>query len=237
MASTITSGFETVRRKKVYEDVARQIERLILKKLRPGDKLPSERELAEILSVSRSSIRDAIRSLELAGMVEPRQGAGTIVREVSASSVANPLANSLKRKEELMSELLDFRRILEPPLAGRAATHASPEEISEMEDILNRQEQKLRKAESTIGEDSEFHYAVAMASGNSVVLKVLDILMDLLRETRERSLQVEGRPQKSLAGHRRILAAIKRHDTEAAKAAMRRHIEDVEEIVLHEVSA
>ncbi|MFZ0759383.1 MAG: FadR/GntR family transcriptional regulator [Candidatus Sulfotelmatobacter sp.] len=237
MASTITSGFETVRRKKVYEDVARQIERLILKKLRPGDKLPSERELAEILSVSRSSIRDAIRSLELAGMVEPRQGAGTIVREVSASSVANPLANSLKRKEELMSELLDFRMILEPPLAGRAATHASPEEISEMEDILNRQEQKLRKAESTIGEDSEFHYAVAMASGNSVVLKVLDILMDLLRETRERSLQVEGRPQKSLAGHRRILAAIKRHDTEAAKAAMRRHIEDVEEIVLHEVSA
>jgi GntR family transcriptional regulator, transcriptional repressor for pyruvate dehydrogenase complex len=235
MASTLTSGFETVRRNKVYEDVARQIERLILKKLRPGDKLPSERELAEILSVSRSSIRDAIRSLELAGMVEPRQGAGTIVREISSNSLANPLANALKRKEELMGELLDFRRILEPPLAGRAATHASPEEISEMEDILDRQEQKLRKGENTIAEDSEFHYAVAMASGNSVVLKVLDILMDLLRETRERSLQVEGRPQKSLAGHRRILAAIKRHDPEAAKAAMRRHIEDVEEIVLHEV--
>jgi len=104
-----------------------------------------------------------------------------------------------------------------------------------MEDILDRQERKLRKGESTVGEDSEFHYAVAMASGNSVVLKVLDILMDLLRETRERSLQVEGRPQKSLAGHRRILSAIKRHDAEAAKAAMRRHIEDVEEIVLHEL--
>jgi GntR family transcriptional repressor for pyruvate dehydrogenase complex len=65
-----------------------------------------------------------------------------------------------------------------------------------------------------------------------VVLKVLDIIMDLLRDTRERSLQVEGRPQKSLAGHRRILAAIKRHDAEGAKSAMRRHIEDVEEIVL-----
>ena len=131
-----------------------------------------------------------------------------------------------------MSELLDFRRMLEPPLAARAATHASPDEISEMEEILNRQEQKLRSGESAIAEDAEFHYAVALASGNSVVLKVLDILMDLLRETRERSLQVEGRPQKSLAGHRRILAAIKRHDAEAAKAAMRRHIEDVEEIVL-----
>lgn len=235
MPSALNSNFEIIRRNKVYEDVARQIERLILKKLRPGDKLPSERELAETLSVSRSSIRDAIRSLELMGMVEPRQGAGTIVREITANSVANPLANALKRKEELMGELLDFRRILEPPLAARAATHASADEIAEMEDILDRQEAKLRKGESTIPEDSEFHYAVAMASGNSVVLKVLDILMDLLRETRERSLQVEGRPQKSLAGHRRILAAIKRHDAEAAKAAMRRHIEDVEEIVLHEV--
>jgi GntR family transcriptional regulator, transcriptional repressor for pyruvate dehydrogenase complex len=232
VAATLHSDFATVRRNKVYEDVARQIERLILKKLRPGDKLPSERELAELLRVSRSSIRDAIRSLELMGMVEPRQGAGTIVCEVTASSLANPLANALKRKEELMSELLDFRKILEPPLAARAATHASPEEISEMESILKRQEQKLRDGETTIAEDSEFHYAVAMASGNSVVLKVLDILMDLLRDTRERSLQIEGRPQKSLAGHARILEAIKRHDTEAAKAAMRRHIEDVEEIVL-----
>ena len=232
MAATLNSDFAAVRRNKVYEDVARQIERLILKKLRPGDKLPSERELAELLSVSRSSIRDAIRSLELMGMVEPRQGAGTIVCEVSASSLTNPLANALKRKEELMSELLDFRKILEPPLAARAATHASAEEISEMESILRRQKEKLREGESTVAEDSEFHYAVALASGNSVVLKVLDILMDLLRDTRERSLQVEGRPQKSLAGHARILDAIKRHDAEAAKASMRRHIEDVEEIVL-----
>lgn len=232
MAATLHSDFAAVRRNKVYEDVARQIERLILKKLRPGDKLPSERELAELLSVSRSSIRDAIRSLELMGMVEPRQGAGTIVCEITSNSLANPLANALKRKEELMGELLDFRKILEPPLAARAATHASADEISEMESILKRQKEKLQVGESTIPEDSEFHYAVAMASGNSVVLKVLDILMDLLRDTRERSLQVEGRPQKSLAAHVRILEAIKRHDAEAAKAAMRRHVEDVEEIVL-----
>jgi len=228
----LNSDFETVRRNKVYEDVARQIERLILKKLQPGDKLPSERELAEMLAVSRSSIRDAIRSLELMGIVEPRQGAGTIVREISSDSLANPLATALKRKEELVGELLDFRRMLEPPLAARAATHASADEAAEMEEILVRQEEKLRRGESAIPEDSEFHYAIALASGNSVVLKVLDILMDLLRDTRERSLQVEGRPQKSLAGHRRILAAIKRHDAEAARDAMRRHIEDVEEIVL-----
>jgi GntR family transcriptional repressor for pyruvate dehydrogenase complex len=232
LSLTLKSTFETVRRDKVYEGVAKQIERLILKRLQPGDKLPSERELAETLRVSRSSIRDAIRSLELMGMVEPRQGAGTIVREISSESLVNPLANAIKRKEELIGELLDFRKMLEPQLAARAATRVSPNQISEMEQILERQEQKLRDGESAIVEDSEFHYAIALASGNSVVLRVLDTLMDLLRDSRERSLQVEGRPQKSLAGHRRILAALKRHDGEAAKAAMRRHIENVEKIVL-----
>ncbi len=234
MATPVKSDFEAVRKNKVYEEVARQIERLILKKLKPGDKLPSERELAEMLQVSRSSIRDAIRGLELRGVVEPRQGAGTIVREASADSVVNPFAHALKRRREMVSELLDFRKMLEPPLAARAATHASADEISEMEEILQRQEAKLSRGETTIGEDAEFHYAVALASGNSVVLKVLDIVMDLLRDTRERSLQVEGRPRKSLIGHQRILAAIKRQDAESAKAAMRRHIEDVEEIVLDE---
>lgn len=232
MAATAKPEFEAVRRDKVYEGVAKQIERLILKKLQPGDKLPSERELAEMLRVSRSSIRDAIRSLELMGMVEPRQGAGTIVRELSSESMMNPIANALKRKEELVGELLDFRKMLEPQLAARAATRVSDEEVSEMEEILDRQEKRLRTGESTVGEDSEFHYAIALASGNSVVLKVLDTLMDLLRDSRERSLQEDGRQQKSLAGHRRILSAIRRHDSEAAKVAMRRHIEDVEEIVM-----
>jgi GntR family transcriptional repressor for pyruvate dehydrogenase complex len=166
------------------------------------------------------------------GLVEPRQGAGTIVRETSSESLPNPFANALKRKRELVSELLDFRKMLEPPLAARAATHASADEIAEMEEILQRQEEKQVQGEAAVAEDAEFHYSIALASGNSVVLKVLDILMDLLRDTRERSLQAEGRPQKSLVGHRRILAAIKRHDAEAAKSAMRRHIEDVEEIVL-----
>ncbi len=236
MPATIKSDFEVVRRNKVYEEVAKQIERLILKKLKPGDKLPAERELAELLRVSRSSVRDAIRGLELKGLVEPRQGAGTIVRETSSELAADPFTNALKRRRELVSELLDFRKMLEPPLAARAATHATVDQISEMEEILQRQEGKQAQGDAAVAEDAEFHYSIALASDNSVVLKVIDTLMDLLRDTRERSLQLEGRPQKSLAGHRRILAAIKRHDAEAAKSAMRRHIEDVEEIVLDNFS-
>jgi GntR family transcriptional repressor for pyruvate dehydrogenase complex len=229
------SEFAVVKRAKVYEEVARQIERLILKKLRPGDKLPAERELAEMLGVSRSSIRDAVRSLELVGLVEPRQGTGTVVCEISTQAVASPLTNAIANKRQLVGELLDFRRILEPPLAARAAEHAGAEDIAEMEAILRRQDEKVRGGELAIEEDSAFHYHIALASGNSVVLRVLNVLMDLLRETRSQSLQAEGRPRKSLAGHKRILAAIARRDAAAAETTMRQHIQDIEEIVLDKI--
>ncbi len=233
MGTSVKTEFEAVRRSKVYEEVARQLEQFIAERMKPGDMLPSERELAEKFSVSRSSIRDAIRHLELVGMVEPRQGSGTVVREVSAGAIINPLTSVLVQKRKLVVELLDVRKMLEPPLAARAATHASAADVAEMEDILRRQDEKQRRGENAIDEDNEFHYTISMASDNSVVLKVLDVLMDLLRETRERSLQVEGRPQKSIAGHRRILSAIKKHDPVAAELAMRRHIEEVSEIVLN----
>jgi len=226
------AAFQAVRKVKVYEGVARQIERLISEgSLKPGDKLPSERELAEMFRVSRSSLRDGIRKLELLGLVEARHGEGTIVRDLSADSLVSPIASMLVRKRQLVAELLDVRKMLEPPLAGRAATNASADDIVHLADILRRQGEKVRRGELAIEEDSEFHYNIARAARNSVIMKVLDVLMGLLRKTRERSLQVGGRLQRSFAGHRRILRAIERRDAAAAEAAMRRHLEQIEEII------
>ncbi len=231
--ATVKAEFEAVRKTKVYEEVAEQIQRLIIAgRLKPGDKLPPERELAETFEVSRSSVRDAIRTLELIGLVEPRQGDGTVVCDLSVDSLVNPLATMLLRKRELVGELQEVRRMIEPPLAARAARRASPEEMAHLGDILRRQEEKVRRGEVAIEEDSEFHYAIATAARNSVVLKVLDVLMDLLRECRQRSLQVEGRLQRSFEGHRRILSAIQRRDAAGAEAAMRQHVEEIEEIIL-----
>jgi GntR family transcriptional regulator, transcriptional repressor for pyruvate dehydrogenase complex len=229
--SSAKVGFEAILRNKVYQEVAKQLERRITEELKPGDRLPPERELVQMLGVSRSSVRDAIRSLELKGLLEPRQGIGTVVCSPDATP-ANPLATALLEKRKMVAELLDVRQMLEPPLAGRAALHSTRDEISEMEEILARQEAKVRRGELGIDEDSEFHYSIALASNNSAILKVVDVLMDLLRETRERALQVEGRQEKSLAGHRRILAALKRGDAAAAEAAMERHLEEMENIVL-----
>jgi len=230
--ATAKAAFQAVRKVKVYEGVARQIERLISEgSLKPGDKLPSERELAEMFRVSRSSLRDGIRKLELLGLVEARHGEGTIVRDLSADSLVSPIASMLVRKRQLVAELLDVRKMLEPPLAGRAATNASADDIVHLADILRRQGEKVRRGELAIEEDSEFHYNIARAARNSVIMKVLDVLMGLLRKTRERSLQVGGRLQRSFAGHRRILRAIERRDAAAAEAAMRRHLEQIEEII------
>jgi GntR family transcriptional regulator, transcriptional repressor for pyruvate dehydrogenase complex len=226
--------FEAIPRNKVYREVAKQLERRITEELKPGDLLPPERELVQMLGVSRGSVRDAIRSLELMGLLEPRQGIGTVVRD-PATKPANPLSAALLEQRKTVREFLDVRRMIEPPLARRAALHASPAELAEMEQILERQEEKVLRGELAIDEDSEFHYAIALASDNSVVLTVVDTLMDLLRETRERSLQVEGRQQKSLAGHRRILAALQHGDAKAAEAAMRRHLQEIEKIVLQKL--
>jgi len=228
--------FEAIRknRTKIYQAVAEQIQRRIIEELEPGDALPSERELVRMFGVSRSSVRDAIRELELMGWVEPRQGAGTVVREPSTEVLSRFVTSVLLQKRKALGDLLDFRRMVEPPLARCAALHASPEQIAEMEEILGRQESKLQVGEIAIEEDSKFHYCVALATKNSVAVKVVDVLMDLLRKTREHSLQSEGRQQKSLAGHRRILAALKRGDASAAEEAMRRHLWEIEKIVLQE---
>ena len=228
--------FETVRKVRRYEQVAEQIRRLITEgTLKPGDLLPPERELAQRLGVSRSSIRDAVRTLEVMGIVEPRQGHGTVVRDLSADSLIIPLASVLTRKRELVSELLDVRRMIEPSLAARAAKNATPDEIARMEDILRRHGEKLRDGVSTMEEDSEFHYAIALAARNSVVLKVLDVLMDLLVESRSRSLQVPGRPERSYKGHQAILRAIQRRDAKAAEKAVCKHLEEIEKIVMQKL--
>ena len=224
--------FQPLRHERRYEQVAEQIRKLISSgSLKAGDKLPSERDLGVRLGVGRSSIRDAIRTLQAEGILEPRQGHGTVVRDVAADALVLPL----RKKRHQVEELLEVRRMLEPALAARAAKNATAAEMTHMRQILERHERKLRRGEQAIEEDSQFHSAIALAARNSVVLKVLDVLMDQLVETRSRSLQAPGRAERSYDGHRVILRAIERRDAKAAEAAVRRHLEEIEEIVMRQL--
>lgn len=231
-ASPEAAPLRPIRKAKLYEEIVAELQRLLAEgRLKPGDRLPPERELAQAFGVSRGSVRDAIRALEVMGLVEVRQGDGTVVRDLSPEMLVRPLASVLVHKRRLLRDLLDMRRIIEPPLAARAAARARPEEIARLEAILHRQEDKMARGELAIEEDTEFHYAIATAARNDVALRVIDVLMDLLRDSREQSLQTPGRRERSLAGHRQVLAAIAARDPAAAEAAMRRHIEEIGEVL------
>ncbi len=235
MSTPANLALEAIPRSRVYQAVAQQIQDRILTQLSPGDRLPSERDLAHLLGVSRSSVREAVHSLQLLGLLETRQGVGTVVLDPLLRCGVDPMADVLTQRRKMIGELLEVRRLLEPAVARIAARHISPEQLAEMENILLRQEEKLRVAEPAVEEDSLFHYAIAAAAHNSVLLKLVNVLMDLLREIRERSLQEQGRGEKSLSGHRRILEALKQHDAAAAGAAMQFHLSEIEDIVLNKL--
>jgi GntR family transcriptional repressor for pyruvate dehydrogenase complex len=224
------SFLEPVRRSRIYENIVEQIQALISEgTLQPGDQLPPERVLAERFKVSRSSVREALRALEMSGFIEGRQGGGTFVRAPSADDLVQPLAAALLAGKRELADVLEVREMIEPALAGKAAQRARPEQIAELEAILELQSQKVQRGESYPEEDAAFHYAIAVAADNPLVLRLLNVVMDLLHEVRAAYLQGGGRPAHSLRGHRQILEAIKRRDPDDAYRATLAHISQVRE--------
>ncbi|MDQ7839730.1 MAG: FadR/GntR family transcriptional regulator [bacterium] len=217
---------QPVRRTKIYEEVAARIRRLISEgRLKPGDKLPPERELAAAMGVSRTSVRDAIRTLEATGLLEPRQGHGTVIRELSAAGVVAPIASALWVSPDLVADVMAFRKVIEPALARQAALRATPDEVRQLEAILAGQAARVEAG-------GAFHGLIARAARNQVALMVVELLMHLLRDDRERALRGRGRPQHSLRGHRLIMEAIRRRDGGAAELAMLAHLEQIEAMLL-----
>ncbi|MCL4459445.1 MAG: FadR family transcriptional regulator [Chloroflexi bacterium] len=220
---------QPIKKTKISEDIALQIRDLIASgQLQPGDRLPPERELAEYFGVSRASVREAMRTLELLGLVESKHGDGTFIREGSIEGLAQSLSSILLTRQGVVVEIMDARKMLEPPLAMRAAERASADDLAELEQLLSTQEEKVARGESPVEEDSRFHYALARATGNRVILKLVDAMMELLHESRQHYWQTPERAQRSLAGHRRILKALLAKDPKAAYRSMLDHLEEVE---------
>ncbi len=225
---------KAIKKTRVYEDIVAQLKELIAEgKVKPGDQLPSERELSERFQVSRASVREAIRSLESMGWIQTRQGEGTYI----ASSVETLLASiafTIQHKSDPLIQVFEARKILEPAIAALAAERATAEEVGGLEAILNEQAQQVTEGKTGVEADTRFHSTLADAAKNEVLLRLNDAIVDRLHETetRERSLQTEGRPARSLAGHQEILRAIQSKDPAKAREAMLNHLETIEHNVL-----
>lgn len=217
---------------RIYKEVVNRLLRMIREgHLRPGDFLPSERELAAQLGVSRVSVRDAIRFLEARGVVQVRQGEGTRVRALDAAALARPLETLLELRRELVRHLFDLRRMIEPEFAAEAARRITPNGVAELREILKRQAERTERGEFPIEEDDAFHRGIVQATGNPMALEVYALVAEYLRSGRDLALKSRERAYRSLEGHRAILGAISQGDSEGARAAMRRHLDEVEALL------
>jgi GntR family transcriptional repressor for pyruvate dehydrogenase complex len=218
---------------RIYEEIVRQVKQMIAEgRLKSGDRLPPERDLAEKFVVSRTSVREALRALESLGLIESRPGEGTFVREVSIEALVEPLALLMASQREAIVELFEARRLLEPALAALAAARATREEMHEMDRILEEQAKEIAAGKTGLAQDAAFHTAIGAAAHNRAITRIAHAVMDLLTQSREESLNTPGRPTRSHQDHRRILAAITARDERGARQAMLDHLEAVEALVL-----
>ncbi|MFN2519940.1 MAG: FadR/GntR family transcriptional regulator [Candidatus Limnocylindria bacterium] len=223
---------EPIRRNRLYQGIVEQVEALLDRGLlKPGDQLPPERALAEQFQVSRASVREALRSLELLGIVETRAGGGTFVRSGSPDDLARPLSALMSRGNAL-EDVIEVRGLIEPAIAASAALRRGDDEVAELREVLALQERQVAEGLDYADLDTRFHELVGRAARNDLLVTMLAVVQDVLRTSRERWLQTAGRAHASLDAHRRIADAIEARDAEGARAASAEHIREVGEGIL-----
>lgn len=187
-----------------------------------GMSLPSEGDLAESLAVSRTVIREAMRSLRSQGLIVMSQGARPRVAEVDVGPTIESLELLLQRSRTTLLQLTEVRRPLESAIAGLAAERASDAQVVDLQAAIDDLE-RATGLKDRVDADIRFHELLAEATGNPVFSVLLKTLGGLLVESRRRTIKAAG-PEPAIVGHREILAAVERHDPRAAEAAMRRHL-------------
>jgi GntR family transcriptional repressor for pyruvate dehydrogenase complex len=218
---------------KVFERVAEQIEKRILAgELRSGDRLPTERELAEQFQVSRTAVREAMKILAQKGLVDMRPGRGTIVIDGAHEAMQNSIGLLMKLKLGEVGgsdNLVEVRAILETEIAALAAARATEDDIQAMRKAIAIMDESLDNADAFILADNSFHEALAGATHNALIFILINSIVNLLCEQRKQIFAVEGGPQRGQLHHRRILDSIVRRDPESARAAMASHLQQVRE--------
>lgn len=226
--------FRPVKTKKVYEEIVEQIKKLIVDgKLQPGDKLLSERELSDKLNVSRASVREAFSALEMMGIITIRPGEGSFVRQVSYEGMLEPLSFILQVEIDDIMQLLEVRKILEVETAALAAMRATPEDLDDIQRSLASMVEEVRKGEIGDVADSLFHFAIAKAANNPILIKVMNTISDLMsntfRSSRQKLFLVENMPTVLYNSHCGVYEAIASRNPNLARIRMREHLTMVEE--------
>ena len=220
---------QPVKPKRISDQVFEQLRDLIYRgRLKPGERLPPERELAQSLTVSRPTVREAINKLVVIGVLEHRQGQGTFVRSPKAKAEMNPWAAVMNGDDANLVDLLEVRLGLECTAVSLAAQRATEEDIQELERSLQEMSTEIDRGGLGHHEDVSFHMAIAYATKNQVQVSIMRNLYDLLFYGIGMNLQrLYSQPEnlkRVFAQHTEIVTSIRRRDADAAAEAMKRHI-------------
>lgn len=209
-----------------YESAAHRLRELVEESgLVPGDKLPPERELAERLGMSRTSVRQALTLLRAMGAVEPRQGDGVYLRrQVSDSSEGVSVAGAGELRRYQPAAVMEAREGLEIQLARLAARRRTPHDLEVMRQALDGMGRAIVAGRDVTEFDKRFHEQIARSADSPLLQELIEQLAGQVKETRMISLARPGRAERSLAGHRQILAAIEQRHEDGAAEAMREHL-------------
>ncbi|TCC57433.1 FadR family transcriptional regulator [Kribbella pittospori] len=219
-----------VLRSRLYEQVADQISIWITENgLRPGDRLPPERELAQRLGVSRATLSQALVALEVIGAVVVRHGDGTVLTERARTG---PVIEAIRAHADRLPEIIEARDALESKLAALAASRRTETDLEAIRAALVEMERDIEAGGRGVDADEQFHGAVTVAARSELLAQMMAAIHDLVRETRLESLSQPGRPRESLAGHRRVADAIEAGDSDAAARAMHEHVMRVSDVAL-----
>lgn len=220
--------FTPIKNAKIYEQVIEQIKEMIRNgTLKKGDKLPSERELTVELGVSRSSIREALRSLEIIGLLESRQGEGNFIRNSFDEALIEPLSIMFMLNESSPLQIFELRQLLEIEIAKLAATKIKKEQITDLTKMI-KDMRKTQDEEEKVKLDKQFHYLIANASGNNLIINILfaiSCIMDRFIKEARRTILLDEKEEIIHIQHSDILTALESGDENMASKAMKEHMD------------
>ena len=225
--------FTPIKNTKVYEQVIDQIKEMIKDgTLKKGDKLPSERDLVEQLGVSRASIREALRVLEIIGLLDCRQGEGNFIKHNFDNGLFEPLSVMFMLNESKPEEIFELRKVIEVETAALAAKRITEEELEELYKLI--EEMKNSESEDDRTKiDKKFHYTIAYASRNFLILNILNTISTLMdsfiKNAREEILKKHYDNDIINSQHKSICDALSLHNPSEAAFAMRKHMELINE--------
>jgi GntR family transcriptional repressor for pyruvate dehydrogenase complex len=221
--------YEPVGRAKLFEQIVEQIQgRIVRGELRAGDRLPPERALAVAFGASRTAVREALKTLAQMGLIEMAPGRGTTVADNTTHAMRSSLG-LLLRVNQLHGpqNLVELREIIEPEIAALAAQRADPGQVAALRAAVETMDLSLCSAPEYIRADNQFHRTLAQATGNPLILSLVDSIVDLLSEQRAHIFRVDGGPERGQVYHKALLQAVQRRDADAAREAMRAHLAQV----------